>query len=142
VRLPIPKEALAVNEGASQSQRPKTAVSSGPLALTVRFAAPKGQKLDDRWGDPSQLKISASPENLLVAGAGTSAGLTRELRFSDEVREGVLHISARAAACDGEPGGTIPDHAACHLYQQDWGIPVVLDAAGDAELVLDLRGVN
>ncbi|WP_159803211.1 NHL domain-containing thioredoxin family protein [Arthrobacter zhaoguopingii] len=142
VRLPIPKEALAVNEGASQSQRPKTAVSSGPLALTVRFAAPKGQKLDDRWGDPSQLKISASPETLLVAGAGTSAGLTRELRFSEEVREGVLHISARAAACDGEPGGTIPDHAACHLYQQDWGIPVVLDAAGDAELVLDLRGVN
>jgi thiol-disulfide isomerase/thioredoxin len=142
VRVPIPKEALAVDEGASQSQRPKTTITDGPLALTVRFSAPKGQKLDDRWGDPSQLKISSSPESLLVAGAGTSAGLTRELRFSDEVREGVLHISARAAACDGEPGGTIPDHAACHLYQQDWGIPVVLDAAGGSELILDLRGLD
>ena len=142
VRLPIPKEALAVDEGASQSQRPKTTISGGPLALTVRFSAPKGQKLDDRWGDPSQLKISSSPESLLVAGAGTSAGLSRELRFSDEVREGVLHISARAAACDGEPGGTIPDHAACHLYQQDWGIPVIFDAAGGSELTLDLRGLD
>jgi len=46
------------------------------------------------------------------------------------------------AACDGEPGGELPDHAACHLYQQDWGIPFVLDADGESELVLDLRGVN
>jgi hypothetical protein len=45
------------------------------------------------------------------------------------VAEGVLHITARAAACDGAPGEEIPDHAACHLYQQDWGIPVVRPAA-------------
>ncbi|NKX51633.1 hypothetical protein HER39_13880, partial [Arthrobacter deserti] len=141
VRIPIPKEALTVDEGASQTQRPKTEVSPGPLALTVRFAAPKGQKLDDRWGDPTQLKISSSPENLLVSGAGTSVGLVRELVQAPDVPEGVLHITARAAACDGEPGGEIPDHAACHLYQQDWGIPVVL-GEGSGELTLDLRGLD
>ncbi|WP_418907289.1 NHL domain-containing thioredoxin family protein [Glutamicibacter endophyticus] len=142
VRIPVPAEALVVDEGASQTQRPKTKIQPGEHAITVRFSAPKGQKLDDRWGDPTQLKISASPENLLLEGAGTSLGLTRTLVINPEVSEGVLHLSARAAACDGEPGGEIPDHAACHLYQQDWGIPVVLDASGDNELVLDLRGLN
>jgi hypothetical protein len=58
------------------------------------------------------------------------------------VSEGVLHITARAAACDGEPGGEIPDHAACHLYQQDWGIPVTLNPGGETELTLDLRGLD
>lgn len=56
----------------------------------------------------------------------------------------MLHITARAAACDGTPDGDIPEHAACHLYQQDWGIPVIVtgDAADESELVLDLRGIN
>nr|WP_171919520.1 NHL domain-containing thioredoxin family protein [Glutamicibacter halophytocola] len=142
VRIPIPAEALVVDEGASQTQRPKTRVQSGNHEILVRFAAPKGQKLDDRWGDPTQLKISASPEELILEGSGTSVGLTRTLVLNPEVSEGVLHITARAAACDGEPGGEIPDHAACHLYQQDWGIPVLLDAQGENELLLDLRGVN
>ena len=142
VRIPIPAEALVVDEGASQTQRPKTRVQSGNHEILVRFAAPKGQKLDDRWGDPTQLKISASPEELILEGGGTSVGLTRTLVLNPEVSEGVLHITARAAACDGEPGGEIPDHAACHLYQQDWGIPVLLDAQGENELLLDLRGVN
>ena len=142
VRLPIPKDALAVDEGASQTQRPKTAVAAGEVGVTVRFSAPKGQKLDDRWGDPTQLKISSSPESLLVSGAGTGVGLQRKLVLSDAVPEGVLHITARAAACDGEPGGEIPDHAACHLYQQDWGIPVTLNADGETELTLDLRGLD
>ena len=50
----------------------------------------------------------------------------------------------RAAASDGPEteDGEIPDHAACHLYQQDWGIPVVLQNDGDSELVLDLRGMD
>ncbi|PQZ96391.1 hypothetical protein CQ018_03810 [Arthrobacter sp. MYb227] len=142
VRLPLPKEALNVDEGAAQTQRPKTKVTAGNHELTVRFSAPKGQKLDDRWGDPTQLKISSSPEELLLAGAGTSTGLQRTLELNPQITEGVLHITARAAACDGEPGGEIPDHAACHLYQQDWGIPVVIDAEGESELVLDLRGMD
>ncbi|WDF33012.1 NHL domain-containing thioredoxin family protein [Arthrobacter agilis] len=142
VRVPLPKEALAVDEGASQTLRPTSPMSAGPVALTVRFTAPKGQKLDDRWGDPTQLKISASPESLLLSGGGTSTGLTRELVLSAEAGEGVLHITARAASCDGEPGGAIPDHAACHLYQQDWGIPVTVAGDGDTELTLDLRGLD
>lgn len=142
IRIPVPAEALIVDEGASQTQRPKTKVQAGQHEIVVRFGAPKGQKLDDRWGDPTQLKISASPEELLLDGGGTSIGLTRTLKLNPEVSEGVLHITARAAACDGEPGGEIPDHAACHLYQQDWGIPVELDESGDNELLLDLRGVN
>ncbi|WPR63878.1 NHL domain-containing thioredoxin family protein [Glutamicibacter protophormiae] len=142
VRIPIPAEALVVDEGASQTQRPKTRVQAGDHEIQVRFAAPKGQKLDDRWGDPTQLKISASPEELILHGAGTSTGLTRTLSLNPQIAEGVLHITARAAACDGEPGGEIPDHAACHLYQQDWGIPVLLDAEGENALLLDLRGVN
>jgi thiol-disulfide isomerase/thioredoxin len=142
VRLPLPKEALTVDEGAAQTQRPKTPVAPGEHRIQVRFSAPTGQKLDDRWGDPTQLKISSSPENLILAGGGTSLGLNRTLELNPEVGEGVLHITARAAACDGEPGGEIPDHAACHLYQQDWGIPVLLDAEGDTGLSLDLRGLD
>ena len=142
VRIPIPAEALVVDEGASQTQRPKTRVKAGGHQIVVRFAAPKGQKLDDRWGDPTQLKISASPEELILSGGGTSTGLTRTLELNPQIADGVLHITARAAACDGEPGGEIPDHAACHLYQQDWGIPVLLDPQGEDELQLDLRGVN
>jgi thiol-disulfide isomerase/thioredoxin len=144
VYVPIPKEAQQVDEGASQTQRPKSPVAPGPLELTVRFTAPTGQKLDDRWGDPTQLKISSTPPELLVSGGGTSVGLLRTLKLSSDVPEGVLHITARAAACDGPEteDGEIPDHAACHLYQQDWGIPVLLQADGDTELVLDLRGMD
>ncbi|GGI00745.1 NHL domain-containing thioredoxin family protein [Arthrobacter liuii] len=144
VYVPIPKEAQQVDEGASQTHRPKSPVAPGPLDLTVRFEAPTGQKLDDRWGDPTQLKISSTPPELIVAGGGTSVGLLRTVELSPDVPEGVLHITARAAACDGPEteDGEIPDHAACHLYQQDWGIPVVLQADGDTELVLDLRGMD
>lgn len=144
VYVPIPKEAQQVDEGASQTHRPKSPVAPGTLDLTVRFTAPTGQKLDDRWGDPTQLKISSTPPGLLVSGGGTSVGLLRTLELAADVPEGVLHITARAAACDGPEteDGEIPDHAACHLYQQDWGIPVVLQADGDTELVLDLRGMD
>jgi thiol-disulfide isomerase/thioredoxin len=144
VYVPIPKEAQQVDEGASQTHRPKSPVAPGLLELTVRFTAPTGQKLDDRWGDPTQLKISSTPPELLVAGGGTSVGLLRTLELASGIPEGVLHITARAAACDGPENedGEIPDHAACHLYQQDWGIPVLLTDDGDTELVLDLRGMD
>ena len=143
IRLPLPKNALQVDEGAAQTQRPKTEVAPGELELTINFSAPTGQKLDDRWGDPTQLKVSSTPPELLLSGGGTSVGLHRTLVLAAGIDEGVLHLTARAAACDGpeDVNGEIPDHAACHLYQQDWGIPVVLSAAGATELVLDLRGV-
>lgn len=143
VRLPLPKNALQVDEGAAQTQRPKTGIAPGELALTINFSAPTGQKLDDRWGDPTQLKVSSTPPELLLEGEGTSVGLSRTLVLSADVPEGVLHFTARAAACDGgeDANGEIPDHAACHLYQQDWGIPVLMSADGASELALDLRGI-
>ncbi|GAA1129329.1 NHL domain-containing thioredoxin family protein [Citricoccus alkalitolerans] len=158
VRLSVPDEYLQVDEGALQTQRPRTAIAAGDVDLAVAFKAPTGQKLDDRWGDPTQLKISSSPENLLLGGEGTSTGLHRTLRINPDVAEGVLHITARAASCDGEKGQPIPDHAACHLYQQDWGIPVTVHAGTGAiateaaptasglvpetRLDLDLRGIH
>lgn len=143
IRLPLPKNALQVDEGAAQTQRPKTEVAPGELELTINFSAPTGQKLDDRWGDPTQLKVSSTPPELLLSGGGTSVGLHRTLVLAAGIDEGVLHLTARAAACDGpeDANGEIPDHAACHLYQQDWGIPVLVQADGATELALDLRGI-
>lgn len=146
VRISVPEKFLHVDEGAMQVQRPPTKLVAGDLPITISFSAPKGQKLDDRWGDPTQLTISSTPENLLLAGEGRATGLTRQLKLNPEITEGVLHVTARAAACDGEAGQPIPDSAACHLYQQDWGIPVTIhqdDSDGaHATLDLDLRGIH
>ncbi|WP_031273211.1 NHL domain-containing thioredoxin family protein [Kocuria atrinae] len=142
VRVPVPKDAQTVDEGAAQMQRKRTPIAPGALDLVVRFSAPTGQKLDTRWGDPTQLKVSSSPAEALVEGDGTAQGLTRTLRLADGVTEGVLHITARAAACDGSPDGEIPEHAACHLYQQDWGIPFTVSDDAESELTLELRGLD
>ena len=146
VRISVPEKFLHVDEGAMQVQRPPTKLVAGDVPINISFTAPKGQKLDDRWGDPTQLTISSTPENLLLEGEGRETGLTRQLRLNPEITEGVLHVTARAAACDGEYGQPIPDSAACHLYQQDWGIPVTIhadtsDGAHD-KLDLDLRGIH
>jgi thiol-disulfide isomerase/thioredoxin len=136
----IPADALEVNEGAQQTSRPATVLGTGELDLQVSFSVPAGQKLDDRWGDPTYLQVSSTPPELITAGAGGAEGLSRSITLADGFAEGVLHVTARAAACDGEPGGEIPLHAACHLYQQDWGIPVEFSADGPHELELGLRG--
>ena len=90
-----------------QVQRPPTKLVAGEIPITISFTAPRGQKLDDRWGDPTQLTISSTPENLLLAGEGRETGLSRQLKLNPEVTEGVLHVTARAAACDGEHGQPI-----------------------------------
>lgn len=146
VRISVPEKFLHVDEGAMQVQRPPTKLVAGDVPINISFTAPHGQKLDDRWGDPTQLTISSTPPELLLAGEGHETGLTRPLKLNPEITEGVLHVTARAAACDGEPGQPIPDAAACHLYQQDWGIPVTIhadtsDGAHNA-LDLDLRGIH
>lgn len=145
VRVGVPAQAQQVDGVARRTARPEQDVAPGRLALRVAFTPPTGQKLDDRWGDPTRLVVSASPPGLLLAGAGSASGLTRDLELAGDVPAGVLHVSVQAAACDGDPEtGEVPEHAACHLYQQDWGIPVrVVDGVDglDDELVLDLRGV-
>ncbi len=144
VRIGLPDALAHVDEGAAQVTRQATRIAGGELDFRVSFKAPTGQKLDTRWGDPTQLKISSSPEDFLLEGAGTGQGLSRRLVFNPLIKEAVLHITARAAACDGEEGGEIPEHAACHLYQQDWGLPVEVtgDEADGRELTLDLRGIS
>jgi thiol-disulfide isomerase/thioredoxin/DNA-binding beta-propeller fold protein YncE len=141
-RVAIPADAQRVDAGARTTQRPPTTLAAGPVHLEVTFVPPTGQKLDIRYGDPTRLTVSATPSELLVEGAGSARGLARSLRLSDAVREGVLHVSVQAASCDGDPvTGEVPEFAACHLYQQDWGIPVRLTAQGERSLTLDLRGV-
>ncbi|MCD1286783.1 MULTISPECIES: NHL domain-containing thioredoxin family protein [unclassified Brevibacterium] len=139
-RVRLPKDAQRVDEGALTSKRPSTELASGPVSVSVSFTVPAGQKLDDRWGDPTYLQVSSTPPELIVSGGGGAEGLSRDIVIDPEFTSGVLHVTARAAACDGEPGGEIPLHAACHLYQQDWGIPVDLVDSAPNELSLDLRG--
>ncbi len=142
VRVPLPDKATRVDGDPHHTQRPPTELAAGEVRLSVAFTPPTGQKLDDRWGEPAQLMISATPEGLLAEGAGTAPGLGKDLVLDRAVGEGVLHVSVQAATCDGDPvTGATPAHAACHLYQQDWGIPVVLRDDAPSVLRLDLRGV-
>lgn len=136
IAVPLPEDAQRIDGDSHTTARPATPIAPGPVTLTVAFTPPTGQKLDYRYGDPTQLMVSATPEALLRDGGGTSEGLTRTLVLDPAVGDGTLHISVRAAACDGDS-----EHAACHLYQQDWGIPVVLDDAAEYSLSLNLRGV-
>ena len=143
VRVPLPDRATRVDGLAHQTQRPRTDLAGGEVRLEVTFTPPTGQKLDHRYGDPTRLMVSATPEHLLRSGGGSAQGLTRMLDLDPSVGDGVLHISVQAASCDGDPvTGEVPEHAACHLYQQDWGIPVVLVDDAPVELTLDLRGVE
>jgi hypothetical protein len=112
-----------------------TDVAAG-LELVVDFEPPPGQKVDDRFGPPSQLLVSATPPALLREGEGRTTDLHRTLVLDPAVGEGVLHVAARAASCD-EGGG---EGAACHLHQQDWGVPVRITGTGDDRLVLPLSG--
>ena len=142
VRLAVPDKAQRIDGLAHRTQRPRTELSPGAVTLRVTFTPPTGQKLDYRWGDPTRLMVSATPEALLRDGAGSAEGLSRTLTLDPAAGDGVLHVSVQAASCDGDPEtGEVPEHAACHLYQQDWGIPVVLVDGAPDELTLDLRGV-
>ena len=86
------------------------------------FAPPAGQKLDERYGPATRLVVSSTPPGLLRAGEGRGEGLTRRLDLDAHVGDGVLHVAAIAASCDAD--GT--EFPACHVHQQDWGVPVRL----------------
>jgi hypothetical protein len=133
-RLQLPEEVLVVDGVAQRTQRPVTELAPGELALSVVFVPPPGQKLDESFGPATRLTVSASPPELLVEGAGTTTALQRSLVLAGD--EGVLHVSASAASCDIEA-----EHAACHVTQQDWGIPVRLMEGAPTALELVLNGV-
>ncbi|WP_236241631.1 NHL domain-containing thioredoxin family protein [Streptomyces sp. CC228A] len=138
-RLRLPEEALTVEAVAHRTQREATAVAPGTLSLEVVFRAPAGQKLDERYGPSTRLLVSSTPPELLAAGAGAGTDLSRELMLNPEVAEGVLHVSAMAASCDDDPDNEYP---ACHVHQQDWGVPVKVEAGGAARLPLILAGLD
>jgi hypothetical protein len=148
VRVAVPESRSGGSRHAGpalQSNRPVLDLAPGALRLEVGFVPPPGQKLDARFGDPTRLTVSASPPGLLAGGAGTTTtGLVRDLRLAGSPGDGgVLHVSVRAASCDGDPEtGEVPEHAACHVFQQDWGVPVRLADGAPAELMLDLRSAG
>jgi thiol-disulfide isomerase/thioredoxin len=123
---------------AMRTSRPELVVHPGAVALTVVFEPPEGEKRDDRYGPSTHLVVSASPPELLVSGAGGGAELNRELIISGDVLNGVLHVAAKGASCD-IPSAENP-HPACHIHQQDWGIPIVVSRDGTNVVTLGLSG--
>ncbi|MFC9293104.1 NHL domain-containing thioredoxin family protein [Streptomyces sp. NPDC057011] len=138
-RLRLPEEAVRVDAVAHRTQRAATEVAAGTLRLDVVFRAPSGQKLDTRYGPSTRLLVSSTPPGLLAAGEGPGTDLFRELVLADDVTEGVLHVSAMAASCDDDPDNEYP---ACHVHQQDWGVPVKVTAGGAKRLPLVLAGLD
>ncbi|WP_406159773.1 thioredoxin-like domain-containing protein [Streptomyces sp. NBC_01005] len=138
-RLRLPEEAVRVTDRAHRTQRAATEIAPGTLRLDVVFQAPAGQKLDTRYGPSTRLLVSATPPELLAQGAGPGTDLFRDLVLADDVTEGVLHVSAMAASCDDDPANEYP---ACHVHQQDWGVPVRVSAGGASRLPLVLAGMD
>ncbi|AKH83554.1 alkyl hydroperoxide reductase / thiol specific antioxidant / Mal allergen [Streptomyces sp. CNQ-509] len=139
-RLRLPDEAVRVTPVAHRTRRAATDVAPGALSLDVVFRPPPGQKLDTRYGPATRLLVSATPPSLLAAGEGAGTDLTREVTLSaDGPGEGVLHVSAMAASCDDDPSVEYP---ACHVHQQDWGVPIRLTESGARRLPLILAGLD
>ncbi|QNE76310.1 redoxin domain-containing protein [Streptomyces finlayi] len=138
-RLRLPEEAVRVSGEAHRTQREATEVAPGALRLDVVFQAPAGQKLDTRYGPSTRLLVSSTPPELLAEGAGPGTDLFRELVLADGLTEGVLHVSAMAASCDDDPDNEYP---ACHVHQQDWGVPLRVTADGVSRLPLVLAGMD
>src|SRR5699024_9929547 len=84
-RVKLPKDAQKVDEGARTTKRPSTEIASGPVSIGVSFTVPAGQKLDDRWGDPTFLQVSATPPELLVSGDGGAEGLSRDIVINPDL---------------------------------------------------------
>jgi sugar lactone lactonase YvrE len=147
-RLRLPKEAVRVEAVAHRTQRAAMEVAPGRLRLEVVFQAPAGQKLDTRYGPSTRLLVSSTPPELLTGGEGAGTDLARELEIDPAVTEGVLHVSAMAASCDDDLAGgtsrskTGGEYPACHVHQQDWGVPVRVSAAGTSRLPLVLAGMD
>jgi thiol-disulfide isomerase/thioredoxin/sugar lactone lactonase YvrE len=136
-RVPLGSAAVAVAEFAHRTQRPATDVAPGEVELVVVFEPPPGQKLDERYGPSTRLLVGATPPALLRDGEGRDTALTRRIVVDETVGDGVLHVAAAAASCDDDPAVEFP---ACHMHQQDWGVPVKVTPDGARRLVLVLSG--
>ncbi len=127
-----------VNLGEHRTKRPVTEVAaSGRLSVDVLFTPPEGHKLDDSYGPSTSVTITTTPPEMLLSGGGQSTDLSRSIELDPAITEGVLHVNARAASCDADPSIEFP---ACHMHQQDWGVPIrLVDGASD-HLDLSLLG--
>ena len=141
-RIRLADKYQQVQGDAFRTQRPATEVSPGNVLVRVVFTPPNGQKLDDRYGPSTHLVVSASPPEMLASGAGSGSELQREVVIADlrekGISQGVLHVSVRAASCDIAEENEFP---ACHVHQQDWGVPIVLSDDGTSDVALMLAGL-
>ena len=134
--VPVAKAAeRVIDEGAQRSERPATEVGPGPLTVRVLFTPPPGHKLDDSLGPSTQVTIATTPTSMLQGGGGVDTALERTITLDPAYAEGVLHVSARAASCDADPAVEFP---ACHMHQQDWGVPIRVVEGGPDHLDLSL----
>ncbi|HSA48541.1 MAG TPA: NHL repeat-containing protein, partial [Yinghuangia sp.] len=142
-RVRMPDEALAMPEQAHRTGRPPVEIGPGRVRLSVVFDVPPGQRLDDRYGPATRLLVEAAPPGMLLVGEGPGTDLARILMLDESVAEGVLHVSAMAASCDalGADGKPV-EYPACHVHQQDWGVPVRVVEGGADELTLVLAGID
>ena len=138
-RVPI-AAGTAVHGEAMRTQRPALRVAPGTVTVEVTFTPPPGQKRDDRYGPSTYLTVGSSPADLLVSGSGSGSDLVREVVIDAVATEGVLHVAAKGASCDLPRDGDDEFHAACHIHQQDWGVPIVIDPAGTNVVKLTLAG--
>ncbi len=120
-----------------RTERPVTRLAGGTVRLAVLFSPAPGSKLDDSFGPPTRLTVSASPPGLLLDGGGAGTELSRELRLDPAVPGGVLQVVAQAATCDADA-----EYPACYLTRQDWGVPVELTHDGATELSLALVALS
>ncbi len=135
VAISLASKYLDVEAREFATQRATTEIAPGKFTLQVAFTPPTGQHFDNSFGPATKLSVSATPSELLLDGAGEGEELIRTLVISD-TPNGVLHVTVSAATCDDDD-----EHAACHLHQQDWGIPVRVAIGGVDHLDLMLRGM-
>jgi hypothetical protein len=99
-------------------------IGPGEVTVEVTFVPPPGEKLDDRYGPSTSLRIAG------LAG-GDSVGTELRRRVRTEAGTTVT-VSAYAASCDEDA-----EHPACHLARHDWDLRVVPGGPATLELVLD-----
>ncbi len=140
----LPRDAMAIDGAVLRTQRPSIEVRPGEVAVSVVFTPPTGQKLDERYGPATFMVVSSSPPELLADGAGNGTELERTIVIADlrqsGVVDGVLHISARCASCDDPDAEGAAEFPACHVHQQDWGVPIHVADSGTHRVELLLAG--
>ncbi len=126
-------QSTTVTGQAMRTVRPELDIAAGSVTVHVTFTPPPGEKIDDRYGPSTQLSVSASPAHLILSGEGTGSDLVRTVTINPEVATGVLHVAAKGASCDADS-----EHGACHMHQQDWGVPVRITPTGTTTVHLTL----